>query len=94
MIFYKITIYNIPEQESRATPRTVILRVSQQGNIVVPLGGELNVKGRTVAEVQEEVQKRYSKYIQAHNRRSQRSPMHRRDRLTCRFLGTAVPLRP
>jgi polysaccharide export outer membrane protein len=59
----QITIYNIPEQESRATPRMVILRVSQQGNIVVPLGGEINVKGRTVAEVQEELQKRYSKYI-------------------------------
>jgi len=59
----QITIYNIPEQEARATPRTVILRVSHQGAIVVPLAGELNVKGMTVADVQQELAKRYSKYI-------------------------------
>ena len=59
----QITIYNIPEQESRSTPRTVMLRVSQQGKIVVPLAGEVDVKGRTIAEVQQELQNRYSKYI-------------------------------
>jgi polysaccharide biosynthesis/export protein len=59
----QITIYNIPEQDARSTPRVVMLRVSQHGNIVVPLAGELNVKGRTIAEVQEQLQKRYSKYI-------------------------------
>jgi polysaccharide export outer membrane protein len=59
----QITIYNIPEQEARATPRTVMLRVSQQGKIVVPLAGEVEVRGRTIAEVQEELQKRYTKYI-------------------------------
>lgn len=59
----QVTIYNIPEQEARATPRTVILRVSQQGMIVVPLAGEVNVKGMTVADVQQELAKRYAKYI-------------------------------
>ncbi len=59
----QITIYNIPEQESRATPRMVMLRVSQQGKIVVPLAGEIDVKGRTIFEVQDELQKRYVKYI-------------------------------
>ena len=59
----QVTIYNIPEQEARATPRTVILRVSQQGMIVVPLVGELNVKGMPVADVQRELAKLYSKYI-------------------------------
>jgi len=59
----QVTIYNIPEQEARATPRMVILRVSQQGMIVVPLVGELNVKGMTVADVQRELAKLYSKYI-------------------------------
>lgn len=59
----QVTIYNIPEQEARATPRTVILRVSQQGAIVVPLVGEINVKGSTIADVQRELGKRYSKYI-------------------------------
>jgi polysaccharide biosynthesis/export protein len=59
----QVTIYNIPEQEARSTPRTVILRVSQQGVIVAPLAGELTVKGMTVADVQREMAKLYSKYI-------------------------------
>lgn len=59
----QVTIYNIPEQEARSTPRMVILRVSQQGMIVVPLAGELNIKGMTVADVQRELAKLYSKYI-------------------------------
>lgn len=59
----QVTIYNIPEQEARATPRTVILRVSQQGMVVVPLVGEVNVKGMTIADVQRELGKRYEKYI-------------------------------
>jgi polysaccharide export outer membrane protein len=59
----QVTIFNIPEQDARATPRMVMLRVSQQGAIVVPLAGEVNVKGKTVADVQSELAKRYSKYI-------------------------------
>jgi len=59
----QITIYNIPEQEARATPRTVMLRVSQQGVIVAPLVGELQIKGMTTAEVQHELAKRYARYI-------------------------------
>ncbi|HKY08340.1 MAG TPA: polysaccharide biosynthesis/export family protein [Candidatus Binatia bacterium] len=59
----QVTIFNIPEQDARATPRMVMLRVSQQGVIVVPLAGEVNVKGKTVSDVQSELAKRYSKYI-------------------------------
>ncbi|MGH7797819.1 MAG: SLBB domain-containing protein [Candidatus Binatia bacterium] len=59
----QITIYNIPEQEARTTPRMMMLRVSQQGVIVVPLIGELGVKGMTIADVQRELGKRYAKYI-------------------------------
>lgn len=59
----QVTIYNIPEQEARVTPRTVILRVSQQGVIVVPLVGEIAVKGMTTAELEQELRKRYVKYI-------------------------------
>lgn len=59
----QVTIYNIPEQEARSTPRTVILRVSQEGKVVVPLIGEVNVKGLTIADVQSELAKRYTKYI-------------------------------
>ena len=59
----QVTIYNIPEQDARATPRMVMLRVSQQGMVVVPLVGEMNVKGMTIADVQHEMAKRYEKYI-------------------------------
>lgn len=61
----QITIYNVPEQEARATPRTVILRVSQQGAVVVPLIGEVQVKGMTTGDVERELHKRYSKYIRS-----------------------------
>jgi polysaccharide export outer membrane protein len=61
----QITIYNIPEQEARATPRTMALRVSQQGMIVVPMVGELAVKGMTTADVERELRQRYSKYIRS-----------------------------
>ena len=59
----QVTIYNIPEQDVRMTPRTVILRVSQQGVIVVPMVGEVNVKGMTTGDLQRELGQRYSKYI-------------------------------
>lgn len=61
----QITLYNVLEQEARATPRMVILRVSQQGAIVVPLIGELTVKGMTTGEVERELHKRYTKYIRS-----------------------------
>jgi polysaccharide export outer membrane protein len=59
----QVTIYNIPEREAATTPRTVILRVSQQGMIVIPLVGEIAVKGKTPAELEQELAKRYTKYI-------------------------------
>jgi polysaccharide export outer membrane protein len=59
----QVTIYNIPEKEIATTPRTVMLRVSQQGMIVVPLIGEVTVKGKTPGEVEQELATRYSKYI-------------------------------
>jgi polysaccharide export outer membrane protein len=61
----QITIYNIPEQDARATPRTVILRVSQQGMIVVPLIGEVKVKDMTTGDVERELRKSYAKYIRS-----------------------------
>jgi len=59
----QITIYNIPEQEARITPRTVLLRVSQQGSVVAPLVGELPIGGMTTREAERELAKRYAKYI-------------------------------
>jgi polysaccharide biosynthesis/export protein len=59
----QVTIYNIPETDARLTPRTVALRVSQQGIIVVPLIGEVPAKGMTTGELEQELAKRYVKYI-------------------------------
>lgn len=59
----QVTIYNIPDQDARVTPRTVILRVSQDGLIVLPLIGEVPVKGQTTGEVEQELKTRYAKYI-------------------------------
>jgi polysaccharide biosynthesis/export protein len=59
----QVTIYNIPEADARLTPRTVALRVSQQGIIVVPLIGEVPAKGMTTGELERDLAKRYEKYI-------------------------------
>lgn len=59
----QVTIYNIPEQDERMTPRMVILRVSQQGVIVVPMLGEINVKGMTTGDLDRELRRRYAKFI-------------------------------
>jgi polysaccharide biosynthesis/export protein len=59
----QVTVYNIPDQDARVTPRTVILRVSQEGVIVLPLIGEVSVKGQTTGEVEQELKTRYAKYI-------------------------------
>jgi polysaccharide export outer membrane protein len=59
----QITIYNIPEQEARITPRMVTLRVSQDGLIVLPLLGQIEVRGKTTGEVERELNVRYAKFI-------------------------------
>jgi polysaccharide biosynthesis/export protein len=59
----QITLYNIAESEARVTPRTVSVRVSQQGVISVPLLGEIKVSGLTVSGLEKDLVKRYEKYI-------------------------------
>jgi polysaccharide biosynthesis/export protein len=59
----QVTIYNIPENDARLTPRTVNLRVSQEGIIVVPLIGTVPAKGITTRDLEQELAKRYEKYI-------------------------------
>src|SRR5438874_7982346 len=59
----QVTIYNIPEQDARVTPRAVILRVSQDGAIVVPLAGTITVKGMTTSQLEQELRIKYEKYI-------------------------------
>jgi polysaccharide export outer membrane protein len=59
----QVTLYNIPEQDARVTPRNVILRVSQDGVIVVPLIGTLTAKGKTTSQLEQELRTKYEKYI-------------------------------
>jgi polysaccharide export outer membrane protein len=59
----QITIYNIPEQEARVTPRTATLRVSQDGMVVFPLIGAMEVRGKTAGDLERELNKRYAKFI-------------------------------
>ena len=54
----QVTIYNIPEQDARVTPRSVILRVSQDGIIVVPLVGAMTAKGKTTSQLEQELKKK------------------------------------
>jgi polysaccharide biosynthesis/export protein len=61
----QVTIYNIAEKDTSLTPRTVSLRVSQEGIIVVPLIGEVPAKGVTTRELEQELAKRYAKYIRS-----------------------------
>lgn len=59
----QVTLFNIPESEARVTPRTVSARVSQQANITLPLLGEIDVKGMSVASLERTLRDRYEKYI-------------------------------
>ena len=62
----EVTLFNIPEAtgtERHLTPRTLTVRVSHQGQISLPLLGEINVKGLTVSGVEERLRERYDKYI-------------------------------
>lgn len=59
----EITLFNVLLPDQRVTPRQVDLRVSQQGLITIPLLGEISVKGLTVSDLEQELRKRYDKYI-------------------------------
>jgi polysaccharide export outer membrane protein len=59
----QITIYNIPESEARVTPRTMTLRVSQDGLMVLPLIGSVDVRGKTPGELERELSKAYAKFV-------------------------------
>ena len=61
----QMTIYNIPEQDARVTPRVTLLRVSQDGIIVAPLVGTVPVKGKTPRQLEQELRQRYEKYIKS-----------------------------
>jgi polysaccharide export outer membrane protein len=59
----QITLFNVSADEAKVTPRTQVVRVSQQGMISLPLIGELKVAGLTAAGLERELRKQYDKYI-------------------------------
>jgi len=59
----QVTLFNIPEAESRVTPRTVSVRVNQQAKITLPLLGDIEVKGMSVAALEKTLRERYEKYL-------------------------------
>jgi polysaccharide biosynthesis/export protein len=62
----EITIFNIPESmnlERGVTPRTNTVRVSHQGQISLPLIGEMNVKGFTALGLEKKLRDAYDNYI-------------------------------
>ena len=59
----EITLFNIPESEARLTPRISKVRVNQQGTVMLPLLGELSVKGLSVSALEQVLRARYDKYI-------------------------------
>ena len=59
----QITMYNVPDNEGRATPRTLSVRVSHEGKISLPLIGEIGVSGLTISGLEKNLTTRYAKYI-------------------------------
>ena len=59
----EITLFNIPESDGKITPRTVTVRVTHQGQISLPLVGEISVKGLPVSGLEKRIREAYDKYI-------------------------------
>jgi polysaccharide export outer membrane protein len=58
-----ITLFNIPEADGKITPRTVTVRVSQEGSISLPVIGALNVTALTTTSLESKLRALYDKYI-------------------------------
>jgi polysaccharide biosynthesis/export protein len=59
----QITLYNIPAGEVGVTPRTMEVRVSQEGKITLPLLGDIPVAGLTTAGLEQWLRGGYEKYL-------------------------------
>ena len=59
----QITVFNILDADARDTPRTLSVRVSQQGIVSLPLIGDVKVAGLTPSALEGELQKQYDRYI-------------------------------
>jgi polysaccharide export outer membrane protein len=62
----EITLFNIPEaigMERHLTPRTTTVRVSQKGQISLPLLGQIDVMGLSVPALERKLREAYDQYI-------------------------------
>jgi polysaccharide export outer membrane protein len=59
----QITLFNIPPSEVGVTPRITDVLVNQNGNISLPLLGDIHVAGMTTSAAEEELRQRYVTYI-------------------------------
>jgi len=59
----QITLFNIPESEARVTPRVATVRVNQNGSVMLPLLGEIAVKGLTISALERVLRERYDQFI-------------------------------
>lgn len=62
----EITLFNIPEtpgMDRQMTPRTMTVRVTHQGQISLPLLGEVDTKGMTVSALEKRLREGFDKYI-------------------------------
>lgn len=62
----EITLFNVPEahgRELQVTPRVTTVRVSYQGQISLPVVGEVDVRGLTVSATEQLLRQRFDKYI-------------------------------
>src|SRR5262249_17386767 len=62
----EITLFNVPATqglEREVTPRTLTVRVTHQGQISLPVVGEIPVKGATVSDLEKRIRDAYDKYI-------------------------------
>jgi polysaccharide export outer membrane protein len=59
----EISLFNVSGEEAKLTPRTLRLRVSQQGLLSLPLLGEIKVSGMTASMLERDLKRRYDQYI-------------------------------
>lgn len=62
----EITLFNIPEShgmERQVTPRITLVRVSHQGQISLPVVGEIDMKGLTISAAEQRLRERYDRYL-------------------------------
>jgi polysaccharide export outer membrane protein len=59
----QITLYNIPPGEAGVTPRTMEVRVSHEGQITLPLLGDVPVSGLTTSALEQWLRGKYDQYL-------------------------------